>query len=93
MNEVLPTELQKKLREPMSSEEAEDLRLLLEAVVENQAIIIEMLDNWAKAPVQNVKVTGAAAFWESAFSFWGFLALVLICATLTQIFAGTPLFK
>ena len=64
MNGMLPENLRRPNSEPkelISSEEAEDIRIMLEALVENQARIAETLDE-AKAPVQQVKITGAAAF-------------------------------
>ena len=99
MSETLPPSLSKGSGNPTTenSEALEDIADMLEHVLRNQVTIAETLDNvrvkCSKAPTNNVQVSGWAVFWEAAFSIWGLLIVVIICATLTQIFSGQPLFK
>lgn len=99
MNEALPPSLQKPNVDE-AEEKHTELREMLEDIMLQNAKIIEILDEWddeddheCKLVTQNVKVSGWAIFWESAFSLWGLLIVVIICAMLTQIFSGTPLLK
>lgn len=83
MNGMLPENL--RIPAPADPEVSEDFRELLEKVIEQNAEILELLDDdCAETP---------STFWESAFSIWGLLIVIVICAMLTQIYSGTPLFE
>lgn len=96
------SELPKELTIPTDPEEAEDFHELLELIISQNSEILERMDahlntndceDCADYDDDEAPVTGAAAFWAGVFSFWGLLIVIVICTTLTQIFAGSPIFK
>lgn len=87
MTEALPPDLRRVVTEPRDAELDEDLVRLLDVVVAQNREILRQLND-ERAPRQEITLTGAAVFWNSVFSFWGFLVILIICSACVTIFSS-----
>lgn len=86
MSESLP----KELIVPPTSEVSEDFRRMLEEIIEQNATILERLDDWDeddRVEVVEYQKPTIVQIFQAIFSFYGACVLIVVCGALAAIFA------